>query len=104
MSSSCRQSGAVDAALQWARDEYAVEYAEILDRVPLEGGVSGATVERITVRVGATGSELAQAPVALVVKHTSRREIDALTSWRTCTSRRSRGCLLRVETPSRTGW
>lgn len=77
MSRSPRSSAAIKAALQWARDEYGAEHAEILDRIPLEGGVSGANVERITVRVGA-GSESHRASVPLVVKHTSRREVDAL--------------------------
>lgn len=78
-SSSPSCSDPIEGVLRWARERYAIEDAVVLDRTPLDGGVSGVSVERIAVRIGGTEAGAAGASVAVVVKRASRREIDALT-------------------------
>lgn len=51
MTAAAPPSSAIEATLRWARDHYATKKVAIVERATLEGGVSGATVERVSLRV-----------------------------------------------------
>ena len=78
MTSTAAPSSALEATLRWASDHYGTQKVTIVNRVMLDGGVSGATVERVSLRVDPADSDQAS-QVAVVIKHTRRQEIDALT-------------------------
>jgi len=79
VSSPAGHSDALAAAVSWGCEQYATNHVAIVARAPVEGGISGSTVERVTLTVGRPHSTAEATRVAVVIKHTNRQEIDALT-------------------------